>query len=161
MAPLLADMPTAEHHSHEMLEQAAATPVATGPEFFSQTDYATVSKLADLIIPRTDTPGAIDAGVPHWIDKQVAAKAALQDEFKKGLAALPPDFMTLSEARQIEILQGMSDDPFFKTVKDLTIDTYYKTEAGLVQELGFHGNTFCSSFPGCTHPEHWPSEDSK
>ena len=39
-------------------------------------------------------------------------------------------------------------------VKDMTIDAYYKTEAGLKTELGWHGNTFLTSFPGCDHPEH-------
>jgi hypothetical protein len=43
---------------------------------------------------------------------------------------------------------------FFSMVKDMTIDAYYKTEAGLKTELGWHGNTFLASFPGCDHPEH-------
>lgn len=48
---------------------------------------------------------------------------------------------------------------FFETMKNLTVDNYYRSEAGLVEELGFKGNTFRASFPGCTHPEHWPSEE--
>jgi hypothetical protein len=43
---------------------------------------------------------------------------------------------------------------FFAMAKDMTIDAYYKTEAGLRTELGWHGNTYLPSFPGCTHPEH-------
>jgi hypothetical protein len=170
-APLLADTPEAEHHLHEMLEQAPV-PVATGPEYFSQGDYATVSRLADLIIPRTDTPGAVDAGVPHWIDRQVGADPKLQARFKEWLATLSEqahsaggtEFTALTEPQQMAILQAMGGDAgplkggFFETIKNLTVDNYYRSEAGLAQELGFKGNTFRASFPGCTHPEHWASE---
>jgi hypothetical protein len=58
-------------------------------------------------------------------------------------------------------LQALSTDSgFFQTMKDLTIDGYYSSEQGLVQELGFKGNTFRASFPGCTHLEHWPTTDA-
>ena len=155
-----------------MLEQEPAA-VAAGPAYFNQADYETISKLAELIIPRTDTPGAIDAGVPHWIDRQVAAEPELQEKFKQGLAYLTeqahalngPAFTALTESQQTAILQTLSTDvdtansSFFQTIKDLTIDGYYSSEPGLVQELTFKGNTFRASFPGCTHPEHWPTGD--
>jgi hypothetical protein len=166
VAPLLADSLEGEHHLHELLEQTPA-PTATEPVYFSGGDFNIVSKLVDLIIPRTETPGAVDAGVPHWIEREVAAKAELQEQFKQGLAYLADQaktlnaagFSALSEAQQITTLQAMSgaQGEFFKTLKDLTVDTYYRTEAGLAQELGFKGNTFRASFPGCTHPEHWPT----
>jgi hypothetical protein len=139
--------------------------------FFSKADFATISKLADLIIPRTDTPGALDANVPYRIDHEVSVTPALQPIFRDGLAALAnaaqkaggTDFLLLSEAQQTALLTNMSeaetapDEPFFHALKDLTIDWYYRSEQGLVSELGFHGNTFRANFPGCTHPEHWPT----
>jgi hypothetical protein len=172
-APLLAEVPGAENHVHDMQEQASAPWAATGPEYFSKSDYETISKLVDLIIPRTDTPGAVDAGVPHQIDLRVAANPELQEAFKYGLAYLDEQaraangagFTALAESKQIAILQALSIDKnaahaeFFKTTKDLTIDAYYSSEQGLVQELGFKGNTFRASFPGCTHPEHWPTAE--
>jgi hypothetical protein len=173
LAPLLAETPeAAEHHLHEMLDQT--TPPALGPAYFSQADWETISKLADLIIPRTDTAGAVDAGVPHWIDYHVAKEPALQEKFKQGLAYLAEQahtvngssFTALTEAQQNAILQALSTDTdtaksgFFKTVKDLTIDGYYSSEQGLVKELDFKGNTFRASFPGCTHPEHWPTAET-
>jgi hypothetical protein len=174
LSPLLADTPEAEHHAHEILEQVTA-PVAAGPSYFSESDYATISKLADLIIPRTDTPGAIDAGVPHWLDRHVSTTPELQEKFKQGLAYLAEQartvngtaFTALTEQQQSAILQALSTDAdaaksgFFQTIKDLTIDGYYSSEAALVQELGYKGNTFRASFPGCTHPEHWPAGDAK
>jgi hypothetical protein len=139
--------------------------------FFSKSDFATLSKLADLIIPRTDTPGALDANVPYRIDHEVSVKPELQPIFRDGLAAVAKaaqqagasDFVSLSEAQQIAVLSNISEaetapyEPFFRTLKDLTIDWYYRSEQGLVTELGFHGNTFRPNFPGCTHPEHWPT----
>jgi hypothetical protein len=173
ITPLFADSPEIEHHVHELVEQTVG-PDAGGLAYFGQSDYDTICRLADLIVPRTDTPGAVDAGVPHWIDRQVAASSELQERFKDGLAYLAEQartlngssFTALTEEQQIAILQALSVDAdktnegFFKTIKDLTADIYYKTEPGLVQELGFKGNTFRASFPGCTHPEHWPAADS-
>jgi hypothetical protein len=39
-------------------------------------------------------------------------------------------------------------------MKELTIEGYYRSEAGMFEELGFAGNTFLTEFDGCTHPEH-------
>ncbi len=70
------------------------------------------------------------------------------------------EFASLTEEQQIDVLTPLSLDPesslgkFFAVVKDMTIDAYYKTEAGLKTELGWHGNTYLASFPGCDHPEH-------
>ena len=46
------------------------------------------------------------------------------------------------------------ETPFFRAMKGLTVDGYYTSEAGLTQELGWHGNSFLPEFKGCTHPEH-------
>lgn len=139
------------------MADAAAPGVHYEPIFFKSPDYAIVSRLADLILPRTDTPGALDARVPYRIDRQVNSSPDLQAQFEAGLAGLrASNFISLPEAQQVAALTAMMDTPFFHTVKGLTVDWYYRSEEGLVKELGFHGNTFRSEFPGCTHPEHWP-----
>jgi len=58
------------------------------PVFFSENQAQTVAELAEIIIPKTDTPGAKDAGVPGFIDsmlKEVYSKED-QDKFLKGLS---------------------------------------------------------------------------
>jgi hypothetical protein len=159
-----------EHAGHAMAEAASAA-MSYEPVYFKQADYAVVSRLADLILPKTDTPGALDAHVPFRIDHEVAASPELQSKFETGLQLLQAeaksagasDFAALPEEKQVAILTTMgetADSPegqFFHMVKGLTVDWYYRSEEGLVKELGFHGNTFRPDFPGCTHPEHWPS----
>ena len=57
------------------------------PVFFNKEQALLVSTLAEIIIPRTTTPGAIDAGVPAFIDlllKEVYI-AAEQEKFLNGL----------------------------------------------------------------------------
>lgn len=138
------------------------------PTFFQPLEFQTVEALSERIIPRSDTPGAKDVGVALLIDKAIIADPSLAPIFRAGIAdlnALSADgygklFTGLGEELQIAILTPLSletETPlgrFFVLVKNMTIDAYYKTEAGLKTELGWHGNTYLASFPGCDHPEH-------
>jgi hypothetical protein len=131
---------------------------------FSEQEFAVISRIADLIIPPTDTPGAVGAGVPRYIDEVVTANPGHKARFREGLKRLEAlaaeesgrKFLELDEARQIAILKPLSDasDKFFVLMKNMTADGYYTSQIGLVQELGYKGNTVLASFPECTHPEH-------
>jgi hypothetical protein len=70
-------------------------------------------------------------------------------------------FNSRSEPRQIAILQFISDDRpdrgtenagtrFFAYLKERVIDGFYTSKAGL-EELGYRGNAFYASPPGCEH----------
>jgi Gluconate 2-dehydrogenase subunit 3 len=137
------------------------------PKFFNATEYKTLTRLVDLIIPRTDTPGAADAGVPLYIDIIVNSDAALGEKFRSGLTQLDAasqkagqkSFREASEAAQTKVLQSMLPEKapghdFFETVKAMTIVGYYSSEIGLFQELHFKGNEALSTFPGCPHGGH-------
>jgi hypothetical protein len=156
-----------QQHGHgggELLQVAAAYK----PKVFTAAEAEWFGKLCDAIIPRSETPGASDAGVPMWIDRRLGGNAKLAESLREGRARLDDAarkqfgaaFDALAADQQAALLTPISRDPstplgrFFKTVKDLTIDGYYSTKEGLVQELGYHGNTFLPEFKGCTHPEH-------
>lgn len=55
-----------------VLEGCKASPdLPFKPEFLNQDQASLISALSEIILPRTDTPGAIDAGVPGFIDKML------------------------------------------------------------------------------------------
>jgi hypothetical protein len=123
--------------------------------------------MVDLIIPRTDTPGAADAGVPLYIDIVVNSDRALGEKFQRGLSQLDAasrkaskkSFAEAPEPAQIKVLQSLlpnnaHGNEFFETVKAMTIVGCYSSEIGLFEELHFKGNEALSSFPGCPHGGH-------
>jgi Gluconate 2-dehydrogenase subunit 3 len=148
------------------------------PQFFSPAQLLVVSRLADLIIPTTDTPGAVAAGVPQYIDLVVHGDPKLQATFQAGLQGLDKTsqtrfgsaFLQLTEAQQVEILTSLTqatdekkpptenapqgDVSFFRAIKGLTADGYYTSRIGLMQELGYNGDGVLAAFPVFTIPEH-------
>ena len=57
------------------------------PEFFTPREYATVTVLADLIIPRDERSGsASDAGVPEFMDFMMIDQPLRQTAMRGGLA---------------------------------------------------------------------------
>ena len=143
-------------------------PAVANAGFLQPPEFQAIEALSERIIPRTDTTGAKDVGVARLIDKAIVADPTLMQPYRAGIADLNAlaissygkEFAALEEKQQIAILTPLSLETnsdlgkFFAMVKDMTIDAYYKTEAGLKTELGWHGNTFLTSFPGCDHPEH-------
>ena len=153
-------------HVHPSEQAATPTPP---PRFFTATQLLLVSRLTDLIIPPTDTPGAAAAGVPAYIDLVVTEDPKLQTLFQEGLPRLDAisesrfatsSFLQLTEAQQVEILASLSQAPpgadaaFFHAIKNLTADGYYTSRIGLMQELGYNGDAVLAAFPQSTIPEH-------
>ena len=77
-----------------LLQGCKASPELTyTPDFFTPEQAQLVSEVAEIILPKTDTPGAKDVGVPGFIDsmlKDIFPKAD-QDSFLKGLAEFDQD----------------------------------------------------------------------
>lgn len=159
---------TVPAHTH-----APALPISADrpPQFFNKEDFATIARITDLIIPETDTPGAIKAGVPAYIDLVIARNSEQQLVVADGLRWLDGEargqggqhFRDLSEAKQLSILEPLckaSDTPslaprgrnvqFFALIKSLTADGYYTSHAGLIEELQYKGNTARQTFPECS-----------
>lgn len=139
----------------ELLKTLAAVPALSRAHAQQPYRAPLLARVTDLIIPRSDTPGAVDAGVPAIIEALVQRRPTVKSELDAGLDDLAAKrFLELTEPQQIVLLQSVETTTFFKLIKDLTIDAYYSTPEGLAKELGWHGNTYLEEFPGCTHKEH-------
>lgn len=152
LAPALHAQIAQHRHPAEPLLQ-----LAVGPKYLSVDDFKLLATVVDVIIPPTDTPGASAAGVPLFIDRAAGRRPVTASAIREGLAKLrAAGFTEASSEKRNAIFEEMETaaDPFFSLMKDLTIDGYYTSRDGLTKELGYHGNTFLSEFPGCTHPEH-------
>ena len=87
------------------------------PSFFTPEEYTALSRLTDVIIPETDTPGASRAGVPEYIDRVVTANKQHQPVARAGLAWLAAqarsrfskDYLSLDESQHLALLQPLSD----------------------------------------------------
>ena len=137
------------------------------PRVLTADELQMLAHLVDRIIPRTDTPGASDAGVHFFIDRALHQQKRVSD-FRAGWKSLDEvsgklrnaSFAALSAEDQVEVLRHASGNPdtaagrFFGWMKNLTIDGYSTSKEGLTQELGWKGNTYLQEFKGCTHPEH-------
>ena len=118
---------------------------------FTPEQRALVSAISERIIPTTDTPGAIAAGVPAFIEMMMADWYAPgdRDEFMNGLglvdgyasvqyekafAELAPEqqdlILTLAMQGRIQALGG----DFFQHCRQLTVLGYYTSEIGCTQE---------------------------
>jgi hypothetical protein len=120
----------------------------------------TVATIAELIIPKTDTPGARDAGVPAFIDVMLAdwGDDNQRKAFTAGLAnvddrsrkAFGKDFIGCTSDQQTEILQDLdyelaqardakadTSGNFFGMMKWLTLTGYYTSEVGSTGELHY------------------------
>lgn len=159
-------------HVHAAAHAAGAAPWT--PKVLSAHQNETVTTLCELIIPRTDTPGAREAQVNRFIDS-VLQEAPPTDRtaFLKGLAWMDgrskalfgKDVLSATAEEQTALLTRLSSEEsrgteektgvdFFQALKSMTITGYYSTEIGLRQELGDDGQMVLAEFKGCTHPEH-------
>lgn len=66
---------------------AAARAPGYSPQFFNAGQDDLVTSVVDIIIPRSSTPGAVDAGVPAFID-QMFTSVYTKEEQQRYLASL-------------------------------------------------------------------------
>jgi len=150
-------------------QQPAKSAPAWTPSFFDSHQQQTVAVLVDLIIPSTDTPGALAAQVERHIDHLLSASPEDDKQaFRDGLGWLDgyavrtqsKTFLGCARDRQISMLETLDTSTapdlapghrFFQLAKRLTAQLYYATEIGY-NELN-KGGRVPATF-GCPHPEH-------
>jgi gluconate 2-dehydrogenase gamma chain len=132
------------------------------PVFFSEEQGALVAEVAEIIIPRTDTPGAKDVGVPAFIDvmlKEVYPKRD-QDRFIAGLKVFDDEakrlhdkpFMKLATDERLELVRRLHESaaaeerdmtvppaqlerPFILMVRELTLLGFFTSQDGATKVL--------------------------
>jgi hypothetical protein len=126
---------------------------------------ATVAHIAELILPETDTPGAVSVKVPEFIDLMLTewSPPAERDRFLTGLADIDARsrqfyggvFLDLRAPYQTAMLhaldgvtgaEGSAEDAFV-TLKDLTIYGYFTSEV-VMKDLTHH-EVIPGRFDGC------------
>jgi hypothetical protein len=92
-----ADEATITRWTDALLQRGLQDP----PRFFTPEERALVRSIADGILPRTDTPGALDVGVPAFVEIIVGEwmEPTERDAFRAGLAALDQRALAMYGAR--------------------------------------------------------------
>jgi hypothetical protein len=163
IAAVAGSIPVAAQHNHSAPAKASAASLPQA-KTFSEPQLKALAALSETMIPRTDTPGAADVGVPLLIDELVTLNPARKDEWmallrdfdERSEKKYKKTFVELSGAERESVMKGAMDEDAasFTLLKGTTIELYYRTREGLEGELGWHGNTYLPEFKGCTHPEH-------
>jgi len=154
---------------------AQIKPATYKPLFFTDSEYALVDCLADIIIPTDSTPGAREAGVPEFIDFMVSNDSSVQYQFRTGLTWLNAHaerkrgnpFVQLTPDQQVTLLEPLaykekflpgSEDgrDFFRLVREFTVMGFYTSQIGY-KDLDNPALRFYAESPECSHkddPEH-------
>lgn len=124
--------------------QNAATASDWKPSHLNRTQAAIAGVLAERILPRTDTPGALDVGVPAFIDTIYGGYMTQSDkaDFRKGLNAVNRSarsahkkrFVDLSDAQQDGIISDLaaaaegSEGGFYQKLREVTLVGYFTSK---------------------------------
>ena len=132
--------------------------IAEGP-FFTTAEMATITVLADIIIPKDEVSGsASEAGVPAFIDFIVRDMPTHQIPMRGGLRWLEMQclnrygkpFPDCTSAQQIEMVEAIAYPAkakpdmkpgvqFFSLMRNLTATGFYTSSIG-VKDLDYQGN---------------------
>jgi hypothetical protein len=139
--------PIARAAAAETLPTGSGAPATA---LFTAEQRALVTALSERVMPTTDTPGAITAGVPAFIEQMLAEWALPQDKVPilAGLDAIEArsraDYNVaahqatpeqqdalLTKAMEGELPGGKE---FFEYFRQLVITGYFTSEVGIIQE---------------------------
>jgi gluconate 2-dehydrogenase gamma chain len=142
-----------------MPEEVARLEEVTSKTFFTEQEMATITLLANIIIPEDEVSGnASDAGVPDFIEFIVKDKPAHQTPMRSGLKWLDiqclnqyeKPFRECSERQQLDMVDAIAYPEkakpemkkgvaFFNLMRNLTATGFFTSEMG-VKDLDYQGN---------------------
>ena len=134
-----------------------ANVVATRPgsagRFYTASEMSFLSSLSDLIIPRTETPGAVDVNVSGYMDALMTdwANDETRSSHRQDLGRIENElnqlvggsFVGAEEDRSVRVLSeldaavfdGSKDLEGYRRIKGYISRSYFATESGAVEEL--------------------------
>ncbi|HMH66527.1 MAG TPA: gluconate 2-dehydrogenase subunit 3 family protein [Pinirhizobacter sp.] len=136
---------------------AASQKPGAAPRFFNPAQGSLIAGVVDIVIPRTDTPGAVDAGVPAFIDsmfKDVYTKNE-KERYLTSLVAFDKaggkPFLQLDESQRKALVTRLHAEAiaepldakippaadFVLMTKKLTMLGFFMSEPGCTQVLQY------------------------
>jgi hypothetical protein len=126
----------------------------TGPgAVFSLDQFALLEQVTDTLIPATDTPGAVAAGVPAFMRQMLADWGSPQTHLamlgvldrieKQAWNRHGAGFLELSAERRLDLMRSIDaeslarQDISYTQFKFLALLGYYQSEIGATQELRY------------------------
>jgi gluconate 2-dehydrogenase gamma chain len=141
-----------------------STRPGSAARFYTTEEYALVTRISDLIIPRTETPGAVDANVPGYMDGLMTdwANNETKNSHRTALRQIKVEldqrasgnFLGASNSAAEQSLVSFDAAAFaedgdtsgYKRVKGYVSQSYFATEDGATEELKW------VAFPGRWDP---------
>ena len=138
-----------------LISDVAAMSANYVPKFLGKHHFQMNKRLVDLIIPESDTPGALTANVHQFIDVMLDGWAAADTQLRfldnfnnidrRSMAMTGKTFADANRTQQIKLLEvldkeSFSDngtDIFFGEFKALVVFGYYSSEEGASVELRY------------------------
>lgn len=145
------------------------------PRFFQGDEAKVIGAIADIIIPHTDTSGALDANVPAFIDSMMADVYApdAQQRFRQGCAAFAApaggkrffdldraaQTNTVKQALEAAVAADQQPRPFIMVARELTLLGFYTSKVGITENMeyqpvptAYHG---CVPISQMKKPVYW------
>ena len=155
----------AAQHVHSVAADEKTANGAYKPKAFTDHEYKTLEKLADLIVPADDvSPGAVASGATEFIDLLASQNPKLAAIYTGGMAWLDremqrrysADFLSALPPQQTALLDLIAyrknESPelgpgihFFEWARKMVVDAFYTSPIG-TKDLGYLGNTAVSKF---------------
>ena len=162
-----AEAQQAHQHAQQAKKSAAAAKAPYKPKYFTAHELATITALANLIIPKDERSGnASEAGVPEFIDFMMVDQPDRQLLMRGGIKWLDSEcrrqfgqlFVKGTPEQQTAMCDALAYPAkarpehshgvrFFSAVRDLTATGFFTSKIGIA-DLDYKGNTFVPKWTG-------------
>ena len=162
----------ADTHSRGTVD--AGLKYASVGQFFSANEMAMLGAIAGTIMPATNTPGAVEAGVPAVVQELASVwgnddyrrywRAGLSDMAKRLQDADRPfvDMTADQKTRALgtldaDVFNGSLDIGFYRDLKSTVLQAYYMSEPGATEELAYEPvpGEWVGCVPLSQYPKSW------